>query len=195
MALTMGLAGSFAQHHETVSDKTTEERTAGDHGGTLEWWKWANFALLAGVLGWLAKKNAVPYFEARSREIRKQMAEAEEFRAEADRRAKEVEMRLANLGVEIEALKQEALAEQQAETERFRAEVAAEMAKVQAQAEQEIAAAGKQARLDLKRYSAALAIDAAEGKIRARMTPADQEALVSSFVRDLEPPSRSATGI
>ena len=129
LALVVGLAAGFAQHHETVSDKTTEEAGPGTHGN-LELWKWANFALLAGALGWVIKKNAGPFFDARSREIRKQLVEAKEIRAEADRRTQQVETRLANLGTEIEALKREALAEQQVENERFRAQTAAEMAKV-----------------------------------------------------------------
>ena len=194
LALVVGLAAGFAQHHETVSDKTTEEAGPGTHGN-LELWKWANFALLAGALGWVIKKNAGPFFDARSREIRKQLVEAKEIRAEADRRTQQVETRLANLGTEIEALKREALAEQQVENERFRAQTAAEMAKVRAQAEQEIAAAGKQARLDLKRYSAGLALETAQRKIRARMTPGAQETLVDSFVRNLEAPSSRATGM
>jgi hypothetical protein len=40
--------------------------------------------------------------------------------------------------------------------------------------------------MDLKRYSADLAIDLAEQKIRARLTPDQQDALVRGFVRDLD---------
>ena len=60
--------------------------------------------------------------------------------------------------------------------------MAADLAKIQLHAEQEIAAAGKQARLELKRYAAELALQLAEKKIAARMTPPAQEALVNSFV-------------
>jgi hypothetical protein len=38
----------------------------------------------------------------------------------------------------------------------------------------------------LKRYAAELAIGLAEQKIRARMTPETQDALVRGFVRDLK---------
>jgi hypothetical protein len=38
----------------------------------------------------------------------------------------------------------------------------------------------------LKRYAAGLAIDLAERKIRARMTPAIEDGLVRIFVRDLK---------
>ena len=48
-----------------------------------------------------------------------------------------------------------------------------------------IASALKAAQLELKSYSAALAIDLARQKVRARMTPSDQDALVQNFVADL----------
>lgn len=196
MAAALALYGQHgSQGHETRQERAREvarEPARGEHGG-LEAWKWANFLLLAGVLGWAMKKHAGPFFAARSREIRKAMAEAEEIRADAERRAAEVDRRLANLGADIEALRKEALAEEEAESERASRRMAAELAKIQTQAEQEIAAAGKQARLELKGYAAQLALALAERKIRARMTPQAQDALVESFVRQLGPPSSSSS--
>jgi len=61
-----------------------------------------------------------------------------------------------------------------------------EIAKIQAHAEREIASAGKAARMELKRYSAELAVSLAEQKVRARMTPETQDALVQGFVQDLK---------
>ena len=194
LVLVAGLAIGLAQRQETFSEETTEEPGPGTHG-TLELWKWANFALLAGGLGWVIKKNAGPFFAARSREIRKQMVEAEDIHAEAERRSAEVEQRLANLAAEIAALREEAIAEQKAESERFAREIEAEIAKVEQQAAQEIDAAGKQARLELQRYTAELALGAAEVKIRARMTSQAQGALVDAFVRGLEPPGTPAQGM
>ena len=63
---------------------------------------------------------------------------------------------------------------------------AAEIAKIQAHSEQEIASAGKAARMELKRYAAELAVELAEQKVRARMTPDAQDALVQGFVRNLK---------
>ena len=196
LMLGLAVAPGVAQHPRgTVSQEMTEEPPSTDTGGTMEWWKWANFALLAAGIGWIAKKNAGPFFSSRSREIRRQLVEAEEIRAEALRRIKEVEARLGNLASEIEELRAEARAEQQAEAARFRAEAAAEMAKIEAHALEEIEAAGKHASLELKRHAATLALEAAEGKIRARMTPSVQQGLVDSFVRELEAPSSRAQGI
>lgn len=190
--------GAAPQHEAPAAEKAGEHAAHGSEAGAhdahadLGIWKWANFLLIAGLLGWMIKKNAGPFFEGRTREIRKQMMEAQEIRAEADRRTAEVEARLANLDAEIAALREEALAEQQAEGERFRQRAAEEMAKIQAHAEAEIDAAGKQARLELRRYTAQLAVGLAERKIRAGMTPATQNALVDSFVQGIERPTSRA---
>src|SRR5262249_14484804 len=148
-------------------------------------WKWANFAILAGALGYLIGKNAGPFFDNRSKQIKKDMLEAAAARKDAESRAADVERRLANLESEIAALRAEAQQEAAAETERLSRQSASEMAKIQANAEQEIAAAGKAARLELKRYSAHLAAGLAEQKLRARMSPDTQNELVQSFVHNL----------
>ena len=155
-------------------------------GGSLQVWKWANFLVLAGALGYLVGKKGGPFFAARSRKIGKDIVEAGEVRHEAETRAAEVERRLANLEAEIALLRAESRQQEEAETGRFTRHTAAEIVKTQAHAEQEIAAAGKAARLELKRYCAELAVGLAEEKIRARMTPETQDALVRGFVRDLK---------
>jgi F-type H+-transporting ATPase subunit b len=98
-----------------------------------------------------------------------------------------VDRRLAALDTEIAALRAEAQGEIQVEAERLSRHTAAEIAKIRANAEQEITFAGKAARTDLKRYSAELAIGLAEERLRARMNPETQQALVRGFVRDLDP--------
>lgn len=165
-----------------------QEKQGGEGGGEqgLTFWKWANFLVLAGALGYLIGKNAPGFFAARSLSIRKEIIEAEEARQEAEARAAAVEKRLANLEAEIAGLRSEAHDEARAETQRLAQHTAAEIAKIQLHAEQEIAAAGKAARMDLKRYAAGLAIELAERKVRARMTPAVQDSLVNGFVRNLK---------
>jgi F0F1-type ATP synthase membrane subunit b/b' len=154
--------------------------------GGLQIWKWANFLVLAGGLGYLIGKKGGPFFAARSVKIRQDMIDAGDVRQDAEARAAEVDRRLANLEAEIAALRADSGKEEEAETGRFGRHTAAEIAKTQAQAEQEIAAAGKAARLELKRYCADLAVGLAEQKIRARMTPETEDELVRGFIRDLK---------
>lgn len=152
----------------------------------LGMWKWANFLVLAAGLGYLVVKSAPPFFAARSESILKDLTESEKIRKDAEARAAEVDRRLAGLDAEIATLRAASQKEAQAETERLTQHTAAEIAKIKSHAEQEIAAAGKAARMDLKRYSAGLAIELAEQRIRASMTAATQDSLVRGFVRDLK---------
>lgn len=160
-------------------------RPAGEGSG-LKTWEWANFLLLAGGLGYIIGKNAGPAFDARGRRIRKDLVEAEETKKEADARAAAVERRLARLSEEIAALREEAKREEEAEHARYDHQIAAEVAKIEAHAEQEIVAAGKAARMELKRYAAELALGLAEQKLRTRITPETEDRLVRGFVRNVE---------
>jgi F-type H+-transporting ATPase subunit b len=193
LALAFGLAVAPGpvRAQESEAEKKTEK--AGEAESPLEFWlKWANFALLAGALGYFIGKNAGPFFDTRGKKIRKDMAEAEEARREAEERASAVERRLANLEAEIAAMRAEAQQAGENETQRLEQRAAAEAAKIEAHAQQEIVSAGKAARMELKRYSADLAVELAEQKLRARMTPATQDALVRSFVKTLEDGSSRA---
>src|SRR5450755_3837810 len=171
-----------AQEHESAAQKAKESTGVTEHGSSELFWGWANFILLAGGLGYVIKKNAGPYFAQRSLEIRKGMVEADAARAESDAKVAEVDRRLANLKAEIEALRNNAKQEAETDAERARREAAAEMAKVQQHLTEEIASAAKSARLDLRRYSAELALGLAEQKIAARLTPETQDRLVRTFV-------------
>ncbi len=191
LALSLGLAVCFpavAQEHaaEPAAHGETREGAGGEHGGGMELWKWANFVVLAGALGYLIGKNAGPFFAGRSRQIRSDMVEAEAARKEAEARAAEVDRKLADLGAEIAALRAASQTEAEAERQRLAHHTAAEIAKIQAHSEQEIASAAKAARMELKRHSAELAIDLAEHKIRARMSADSQHALVERFVQNVK---------
>jgi len=160
----------------------------GKEGGdsNLPMWKWANFLVLAGGLGYLMVKSLPPLFTSRTQAITKDMVESQKIRQDADVRAADVERRLAAIEAEIAALRAESKEETTAEAARLAKHTAAEVARIQAQAEREIGDAGKDAQLELKRYAAELAIDLAAQKISARMTPATEDRLVRGFVRDLK---------
>ena len=111
--------------------------------------------MLAGGLGYLIAQERRPVFRgAVAWQIRQDMRGRRSAPSQAEARAAAVDRRLANLEAEIAALRAESARKKQAETERFARHTAAEIAKIEAHAEQEIAAAGKAARLELKRYAA-----------------------------------------
>jgi len=148
--------------------------------------KIANFAILALLIGYFLGKNAGPFFAARSAGIRKDLDESLRQSQDAQARAAAVEQRISQLESEIAGLRAEGEKEIQAEGERVTRHTADEIAKIQAHAEQEIASAGKAARMDLRRHAAGLALSLAEEKVRARMNPEVQESLVKGFVQNLQ---------
>lgn len=148
-------------------------------------WKWANFALLAGVLYWLGKKNAGPFFAKRNEEISSGLTEARKLREESEARVAAIEQRVATLDKEMEALRQNAKAEMASEGERIGRDTARLIANIQAQAEAEIGSLSKLARQELKAYSADLAIAMAREQVRQRLTAESQEGLAQSFVQQL----------
>jgi F0F1-type ATP synthase membrane subunit b/b' len=188
-AFTLTAAAALVRVQDAPSEaggaSEAKEGESGGEGHGMAGWEWANFALLVGGLGYLAAKHAGPFFESRSRKIRQGIAEAEMVRKEAEERAGQVAQRLANLEADIAVLRQSSKAEIEAETARMAARTTAEMAKIRAQAESEIVAAGKAARTELKRFSAHLAVALAEQKVRAGMNEQTQEGLLGAFLHDL----------
>jgi F-type H+-transporting ATPase subunit b len=148
-------------------------------------WQTLNFLILASLLGWLAVKQGGPILAARGKGIQEGLAAGERAKAEADARAAEVQKKLDNLEKEIGALRTSAREEREREADRIRREAKAEIARIHAQAEQEIESAGKLARIEVQRAAARLAIEIAEQKVRERMTPALQAALLQGFLSDI----------
>ena len=161
-----------------------QEAGGGEKPG-MDLWKWLNFALLAGILGWLIAKNLGPMLVARTRQIQEGLAAGQKAKAEADARAATVQTRLANLGQAISEMRASAREERDREGERIRRDTQAELARIQNQAEQEIESSGKLARHELQRFAAKLAIDLAEQKVRARMSPEVQSALANNFIGEM----------
>ena len=181
----MAAAPAFAQE--------AHEKTKSNLSPTLELvLLWVNFAILVGGLVYLTKKYGTPFLTARSEKISRDIVEAARVRKDAEARSTEVDRRLANLELDLAALREESQKELKAQRRYATERSALEMAKIQEHADQEIASAGKLARLELKRYSAELALTLAAQKIQARMTPKTQEALVRGFLKDLEHPAASA---
>lgn len=149
-------------------------------------WKWANFAILAIGFGYFFGKYAPAMFRARTSEIQKGIAEAQQVKLDAEKRAADVDAKMARLGADIEAFRAQAKAEMEREGTRIREETASQIERIHQQAKLEIESAGKTARRELREYAAELALDLAAQRIRQRVTPAADAALVAGFVEDLQ---------
>lgn len=151
----------------------------------MELWKWANFAILAGILGYLISKNMGPMLVERSKQIQEGLAAGERAKADADARAAAVTAKLAGLGQAIAQLGSSAKEEREREAARIQRDTANELARIQQHAQLEIEQAGKLARIEIQRYAAKAAIDLAEQKVRSRMNADVQAALLASFANEI----------
>lgn len=149
-------------------------------------WKWANFALLAGGLGYLFYKKGGSFFRSRTEAIRKDIEEAHRLRRQAEEKAALMEQRLANLQAEVEAIRRQAEQEMAVEGERLREEREAGLEKIRRNAEMELDGAIKAARQQVRAYAAELAAGLAASKLRAAMDDAADDGLVTSFLNEME---------
>jgi F-type H+-transporting ATPase subunit b len=181
LAVVLGFAlASYALPQESAGQKTETEQ-----GDPWIWWKWANFLILAGGLGYLIGKNVPPLFEKQSSEIKSALREAAKAKEQADAYAAGIEARLKNLQAEIESLRVSARTDMTAESERIRRETEHHLQRIREQAGQEIELLTRSATDELRRYSAELALGLAEQRIRSRMNPDTQQMLAEGFLHDL----------
>jgi F-type H+-transporting ATPase subunit b len=142
-----------------------------------------NFAIVAGLIFWLSKKHLPGMFRNRTASIQKAMEEARKASDEANRRLADIEARLSRLGEEIGGMRTAAEQKAAAEEARIKAAAQEDARKIVESAEQEIAAAAKAARRELKVYAADLAVSLASKQIK--VGAATDQALVREFAQQL----------
>jgi F-type H+-transporting ATPase subunit b len=142
-----------------------------------------NFLIIAVLIGLALKKNLPSMFRSRTEMIRKSMDEARVASEDANKRLGQIESRLSKLDTEIAEIRRAAEANAASEEVRIRAAAEEDRKKIIETTEQEIAAATRAARRELKAYTADLAVSLAERQINVDQKT--DEALVSNFVGQL----------
>lgn len=147
--------------------------------------RWIQFVVVFGGLGYLLTKKAPAYFRHRAETIVASITESTRVKEEADRQLREAEEKLRRLDQELVEMRQAAQREAAAEAERIRQATQDEAKKIERAAHAEIEAAERAARMELKALAARLAVERAEALIRKQMTPQTEAALVQSFTQNL----------
>jgi len=142
-----------------------------------------NFAIIAFIVIWAARKFLPGIFRSRTASIQQALEEARAASQDANRRLADIETRLRQLDVEIGQM--QATAEKEAQAEEGRIQKAAEddVRKVVSAAEQEIATAAKLARRELSAHTASLAIALAKQQINVDSNT--DQVLVRTFASKL----------
>jgi F-type H+-transporting ATPase subunit b len=180
LALVLGLAiASFALAQENTSGAGAES------GDPWIVWKWVNFAILVVGLGYLIGKVAPGYFQGRTDEIQSALTEAAREIKDAEAKAADLDLRFSSIQNEVDRLRDEARTAMAAEAARIQVETERHLKRIQDQTAQEFTLMARVARDELRKYSAGLALDLAEQRIRSRITADTQADLVDGFLQDL----------
>jgi len=169
-----------------ISGHAAEEGGSATTERANEIFKWINFAIVAGLIGWVFLKLTPPFFRKNAETISSAISKATAAKAEAERQLREAEEKLARLEQEVTQLRATAQREMAAETERLKTITHSDIEKVKLAAKAEMEAAERAARLELKTIAANLAVDGAESLLAGELTPQVQESLVAAFVKSLE---------
>jgi F-type H+-transporting ATPase subunit b len=161
-----------------------ESGTATERANEL--FKWINFIIVAGLVGWVFLKLTPAFFRKNAETISSAITKATAAKAEADRQLREAEGKLGRLQQEVTQLRSVAQQEAAAEAERIRAITRSDAEKIALAGKAEIEAAERAARLELKVIAANLAVDGAESLLAKELTAKTQESLVIAFVKSLE---------
>ena len=141
-----------------------------------------NFALLAGALVYFLRSPLMAYLDDRRVQVRGQLAKAAELKAEAGAEMTAIDAKLGALPGELEALKRRGAEEIAAEEARVRAQADSERQRLLDQAKREIAMELRIAERDLKKRVGELAVTVATERVKRTITDADQARLVDRYV-------------
>jgi F-type H+-transporting ATPase subunit b len=177
-----------AQQHAAEAPEHAAEPTEGPHEQTLLQTsaKLFNFVIMGAVLAYFLKSPLSVHLAARASHIRQDLVTAAEMRAAASAQLAEIDRRLKTLPAELEALRAQGAQDVVAEQARIAQAAGLERERLIDQTRREIEMRLRVARRDLTAHAAQLAVQVAEARIRASITPEDQLRLVDRYTAQLK---------
>jgi F-type H+-transporting ATPase subunit b len=192
------IAGELVKETREAAGEDEEENAKLKHAKPIQWLArkidWSvhgthlllsgiNFAIIAAIIIWSARKFLPGMFRDRTASIQQALQEARTASQDANRRLADIENRLRQLDVEIGRMQSAAESEASAEEARIQKAAEEDVRKVVEMAGQEIAAATKQARRELSNHTASLAIALASKQINVDANT--DQVLVRTFAAKL----------
>jgi F-type H+-transporting ATPase subunit b len=145
-----------------------------------------NFTIFVVILVYLLRKPVTQFFRDRVQKIIHDLDRAQAERESARARLRQIELRLNRIEDEIQELNTRAAAEAEAEEARIKAAAEAEAEKLRALSRREIESSMNAARLELKSFAAAQAVELAKNIIRREMSDEDHHRLITHFNEQIE---------
>lgn len=148
--------------------------------------RFANFAILVGVVFYFLRTPIADYLSSRSAQIRQDLVTAAEMRTAATAQLAEIEKKLQALPGELDALKRQGAQDVDAERARIEKAAVDERTRLLDQTRREIDMRLRIARRELTEHAAQLAVQVAETRIKRTITPDDQVRLVDRYASQLK---------
>lgn len=181
--------GAWSAPQEPQPAKTTgappPAEQAPEDSSSGQIFRWLNFILVFGGIGYFIAKSAPAFFRARAAVVAKDITEAAAQKSEAEARLRQAEAGLAQLAEAQAKMRADSQRDFAAEAERIRQATAADIEKVDRTAEVEIEAASRMATIELRTAAAKRAVERAAALVSQQMTPERRELIFRKFVGNL----------
>jgi F0F1-type ATP synthase membrane subunit b/b' len=147
--------------------------------------RWLNFILIFGALGYFIVKKGSPAFRARANVIAGAIETATAAKQEANQQLRVAEAGLARLDQDAATMRTQAERDFVAEADRLRTSSKREVEKIAHMAEVEIDAAARLAQIELRTAAARVAVARAAELVAQGMTPERREIIFQNFLDNL----------
>jgi F0F1-type ATP synthase membrane subunit b/b' len=148
--------------------------------------KWLNFLIVFGGIGFLIAKHGGGFFRGNAKEIAASITEAQTAKAAADGELREVNSKISRVDSEVAELREAARRDASAEAERLRVSGQAEIEKINLAARAELKASERVAQQQLRELAASAAVERAGVLVNSRMTGEVRARLLRSFLGKLD---------
>jgi len=184
LGLVLGIGPVWAQEGAVAPE--AEVASEEDHGSILDViFRWLNFLVLFGGLGYLLRKPASEFFEARRQAIQDGLGRAQKAQEESGQKLADIESRLAQLSVEIAKLQEDAKAVAEAEHERIMADGSLEVDRAMQQSTVEIERLARGFELEIRSHVADLVIKGATERLQGQISEKAQRHIVHRVVSEI----------
>lgn len=153
-----------------------------------------NLLLLLGVLFYAGRKPIREYFAARRDGIQRELSEAAELLARAEKRNAELQRRLVDLSNETEEIRENANRRAEEESERILADARATADRIRRDAKSAVDQELRRAQAELREEAADLALEIAGRKLADQVGDSDRERLMDEFIIRVEPSASDVEG-
>jgi F-type H+-transporting ATPase subunit b len=161
----------------------------GGHGGvhnawlTIDTWKVLNFAILAVVGFFLAKKPVAQFFSSRAKSIEDEINELEQKKEDAQKKLAEYQTKFKNLDQESKQIVEDYIKQGEEAKKRIITQAGEQAEKLEDMAKRNIQQEFKSAKAKLQQEIVEKALEKAEEIIKASISSDDQDKLVDEYLR------------